>query len=206
MTATRIRCVVADDHPAIVDAVARYLSDHGFEVVGSASNGDDALETIERLRPEVAIVDVRVQRLAGLEVVRRLRRSAPTTAVVLYTGLADPLLIDEALEAGARGVVLKQAPLADLVSAIETAGRGGTYLDPLVAGMTPVRELPPELTVRELEVLRLLADGSSNEEIGRQLSVSPETVRAHLGNASRKLGTRTRAHAVARAIRLSLIA
>ena len=112
----------------------------------------------------------------------------------------------DALDAGARGFVLKEAPLADLARAIETAVRGGVYVDPIVAGLAARREETIELTARERDVLRLLAEGYSNEEIGAKLFLSPETIRTHVAKATRKLGARNRTQAVATALRLSVIA
>lgn len=200
-----IRCLVADDHPPVLDAVSRYLTGSGIDVVGTASNGNEAIEKIERMRPQVALVDVRMPGLAGVEVVRQVAERAPGTAVIVYTGFADQALLQEALDGGARGIVLKEAPLADLIRAIETVARGDAYVDPVLGGMGTTRNGTPELTVREREVLRLLAEGYSNEEIGKVLFIAPDTVRTHVKKSCRKLGARTRTQAVATALRLSQI-
>jgi DNA-binding NarL/FixJ family response regulator len=201
-----VRLFVADDHPPVLDAISRYLADNGLDVVGTAGNGLEALAKIERARPAVAVVDSSMPGLDGVELTRRLGRIAPSTAVILYTGYGDQALLQDALDAGARGFVLKEAPLADLIRAIETTARGGVYVDSVLAGAVATRQSAPELTKREREVLRLLAEGCTNEQIGRELSISAETVRAHVAKASRKLGARTRTQAVATALRLSLIA
>lgn len=202
-------CVVADDHPAMVEAVAEVLSESGVSVVARAADGEDALAKIEARQPDVALIDVRMPRLGGVEVARRAATSAPNTSVILYTAYGDRALLIEALDAGARGFVLKEAPLADLARAVELVARGGTYVDPVLAGFLATSRTTdklPSLTQREREVLRLLADGNSNEEIGKALFISPETVRTHVRKAMNKLDADTRTQAVATALRQSLIA
>ncbi|MBV8079238.1 MAG: response regulator transcription factor [Actinobacteria bacterium] len=199
-------CLIADDHPPILAALSRYLPEHGFEIVGTASTGEEAVEKLERMRPPVALVDMRMPGLDGLEVVRRVVLSSAGTALIVYTGAAGQADLQAALDAGARGFVMKEAPLPDLVRALQTAERGGVYVDPVLAGLATTHDRSPTLTARERDVLRLLADGCSNEEIGRKLFISPETVRAHVAKACRKLGARTRTQAVATALRLALIA
>ena len=147
--------------------------------------------------------------LSGMELVRRATKAKLPTGVILYTGYGDRALLTEAIDAGARGFLVKEAPLVDLVRAVEIVARGGTYVDPVLAGVFAISQAngsTPELTQREREVLRLLADGFSNEEIGRQLFISPETVRTHIRKAMSRLGAETRTQAVAKALRLSLIA
>ena len=204
-----IRCLIADDHPAMVEAVGEVLVENGLEIVGRARDGEEALAAIKDLAPAVAVVDVRMPRLSGIELARRVQREAPDTSVILYTAYGDRALITEAIDAGVRGFVLKEAPLADLVRAVEIVARGGTYVDPVLAGILASPELTgklPALTQRERDVLRLLADGLSNEEIGKRLFISPETVRTHVRKAMDKLNADTRTQAVATAIRQSLIA
>jgi DNA-binding NarL/FixJ family response regulator len=200
--------LVADDHPAMVEAVCEILAEHGIEVTGRARDGDEAVAKIEARKPHVAVVDLRMPRLSGVEIARRAARSSPETAVILYTAYGERALLTEALDAGARGFVLKEAPLEDLVRAVETVAAGGTYVDPVLAGLlasTSANEIP-SLTQRERDVLRLLADGLSNEEIGKRLFISPETVRTHIRKAMDKLDADTRTQAVAKALRQSLIA
>ena len=150
-------------------------------------------------------------RLGGIELARRASRAAarrPRSSSTRRT--ATSALLTEAIDAGARGFVLKEAPLADLVRAVELVADGGTYVDPVLAGRVRRRrrrrEKLPALTQREREVLRLLADGLSNEEIGKELFISPETVRTHVRKAMVKLDADTRTQAVARALRERLIA
>ncbi len=191
----------------MLESVSRYLELQGFRVVGRAGNGDEAVALVESQRPELAVLDLRMPGLAGAAVIRRVARTTPQSACVVYSGFGDGALLDEVLDAGARGYVLKDAPLDALVRALGTVAAGGMYIDPALAGVlirtTPARELG--LTPRERDVLRLLADGHSNESIGRELFISPDTARTQLGTAMAKLGVSTRTQAVASALRRELI-
>jgi DNA-binding NarL/FixJ family response regulator len=189
-------------------AVTEILTAHGVEIVGRASDGEDALAQIEATKPRVAVVDVRMPRLTGLELAKRASVISPETAVVLYTAYGDRALLSEALDAGARGFVLKEAPLSDLVRAVERVAAGDAYVDPVLAGVlvsAHTTDNLPSLTQRERDVLRLLADGLSNDEIGKRLFISPETVRTHVRKAMAKLEADTRTQAVATALRQSII-
>jgi DNA-binding NarL/FixJ family response regulator len=203
-----ISCIVADDHPAVLEAVGEFLTQGGIEVVGRARDGEEALEKIETRKPQVALVDVRMPKVGGIEVARRAQRSVPETGILLYTGYGDRALLTEALDAGVRGFVLKEAPMDDLLRAVEAVASGSTYVDPVLAGTlaaSSVGRQLPQLTQRERDVLRLLADGLANEEIGKRLFISAETVRTHVRKAMGKLDADTRTQAVARALRDQLI-
>ena len=197
------RCLVADDHPALLAAVSAYLAENGFEVVGPVSDGPRAVALAAEAKPELALVDLRMPRLSGVELVEQLKEASPETVIAVYTADADDAIARAVMEAGAVAVILKEAPLADLVRALEAALAGGSYLDPALQ-----RDTAPngKLTARELDVLRLLAEGLQHEEIGRRLGISSETVRTHLRKASDRLGATTRTQAVATALRLGLIA
>lgn len=203
-----ITCVIVDDHPPIVDSITRVLAASGIEVVGSAGNGADAIDTIRRLRPAIALVDVRMPGLSGMDVARAVVKELRDTAICLYTGHSERALLLEAIDLGVRGFVLKEAPLVDLIRAVETVARGGTYVDPVLAGILTSPDATKKLTMltpRERDVLRLLADGLRNEEIGRRLHISPDTVRAHVRKAMERLDADTRTEAVATALRQQLI-
>jgi DNA-binding NarL/FixJ family response regulator len=197
------RCLLADDHPALTVAVAAFLSENGFDIVGPVSDGRRAVALAAETTPELALVDFRMPRLAGIELIHALREASPTTLVAVYTADADERIARDVLDAGAVALILKEAPLADLIRALEAALDGNSYLDPALAK-------PPKpggkLTQRELDVLGLLAEGLQHEEIGRRLGISSETVRTHLRKASDRLGAATRTQAVATALRLGLIA
>ena len=201
------RCLVADDHPALVAAVADFLGENGFEVVATAPNGPAAVAAARAHLPDAVLLDYRMPHLSGAELVRELRRAAPRAGVVVYTADADDRLVGEALGAGASAIVLKEAPVADVARALSAVLAGGSYVDPAlgIVSLTTAR-VASELTRREADVLTLLAEGFTYEEIGRRLAISPETVRTHLQKASDRLGASTRTHAVATAIRLGLIA
>jgi len=203
----RITALIADDHPAVLEAVAVYLESYGIDVVGRAEDGEEAFELIERRLPQVALVDVRMPRLGGIELARRLAQAHTSTRLLLYSGYGDRALLLEALDAGVHGFVLKEAPLDDLVRAVKTVAAGNSYVDPVLAGAlaSSVSDQLPQLTHRERDVLRLLADGLANEEIGKRLFISAETVRTHLRKAMEKLGAETRTQAVAQALRDRLI-
>jgi DNA-binding NarL/FixJ family response regulator len=201
----QITCVIADDHPAVLDSVSRVLGKHGISVLAQVRDGEEAVQAIEEHKPQVAIVDLRMPGMSGIAVARL---SAGHAKIILYTGYTDRTLLIEALDAGVRGFVLKEAPLADVSRAIEIVAKGGIYIDPVLAGVLASGEATQQLTMltkREREVLRLLADGLRNEEIGRELHIAGETARAHIRNAMRKLDADTRTHAVAVALRQSLI-
>lgn len=200
-------CLVADDHPALVAAVCDYLRDEDFEIVGPASDGVQALAAVEELRPELAVVDYRMPRVGGRELVSRIKEISPSTRVAVYTAEADEQLVVEALDAGADAIVLKEAPLEDLVRALRSILAGRPYVDPALAGAAFASDTRPasRLTAREVDVLTLLAEGLSHEAIGGRLEIASETVRTHARKAADRLGAKTRTQAVATAIRLGLI-
>jgi DNA-binding NarL/FixJ family response regulator len=197
-----VRCLVADDHPALTAAVAQHLDAAGYAVVGPARDGRAAVALAAAEAPEAAVVDYRMPKLAEAELVAALLRVSPRTKVCVYTAEADEELARCAVAAGASAVVLKGSPLSDLVQAVKTVHAGRSYLDPALR--TGARR-SGKLTERELDVLRLLADGLPHEEIGRRLGIGSETVRTHLRKASERLGAATRTQAVAIALRLGLI-
>lgn len=200
------RIVVADDHPALLAAVSDFLAESGFHVSARAGDGAAAVALARELTPDAVLLDYRMPRLGGPDLLRELRVAAPKALLAVYTADADERLVPQALEAGAAAIVLKEAPLADVARALSAILAGGTYVDPAlgVAALTgPRRGL--ELTQRETDVLLLLADGQTYEAIGRQLAISPETVRTHLQKACERLNASTRTHAVATAIRRGLI-
>ena len=204
-----VSCLVADDHPAMVEAVCDVLGNNGVAVVGRAADGEEALSKIAARRPDTALVDLRMPGLNGIELAADARAVAPDTRVIVYSAYGEGAVLTEAMDAGAAGFVLKEAPLDDLLRAIRTVAAGGVYVDPVMAGIhanATVTERVPTLTRRERTVLRLLADGHSNEEIGKQLFISSETVRTHVRKLATKLDARTRTQAVATALRHSLIA
>jgi DNA-binding NarL/FixJ family response regulator len=203
----RPTCVIADDHPAMLEAMAASLAHLDVDVVGRAAAGAEALALIEEHRPALGLLDVRMPRGSGVEVARRSRQSAPDTAIVLYTAFGERATVVEAFDLGVRGFVLKEAPLPELGRAILTVLEDGVYVDPALAPLL-VRSGGGRISVlsdRERDVLRLVADGLSNGQIGGKLFISPETVRTHVRSAMSKLDADNRTHAVASALRASII-
>jgi DNA-binding NarL/FixJ family response regulator len=202
---TERTCLLADDHPSVLRTLTELLRKWEWTIVASTSDGTEALAKIEQLKPSVALLDLHLPGQSGVEIARRVERSSPDTAVMIYSGSNDPATVREALDAGVRAFVVKEAPLDGLNRALETVAAGGTYVDPVVSGLLLRDSSVPELTERERQVLRLLADGFSYDEVGQQLFISPETVRTHVAKSQRKLGVRTRTQAVAAALRAGLI-
>jgi DNA-binding NarL/FixJ family response regulator len=203
-----VTCVVADDHPAVLDSISRYLRQQGVDVVAVAARGDEALRAIEELRPTVAVLDIAMQPVGGIEIARQIAAAQPETHTILYTGHADREYLTQALDAGARGFVLKESPLSDLLRAIQVVAEGRSYVDPVLSAALTTAEsvasLSP-LTPREREVLACLADGMTNERAGVLLGITAETIQSHVRNAMAKLEADTRTEAVAIALRLSFI-
>jgi DNA-binding NarL/FixJ family response regulator len=203
-TASSFTCVVADDDLPVLEGVASYLEEQGVNVVARAMSGQETLDSIRNLHPDVALVDVGMPGLDGLEVARR----SNGTRVALYTGRAERELLSEALEAGAAGFILKEIALPELLRALEIVAEGGVYVDPGLAGelvLAQHQDPRPALTRREREVLSLVAKGMTNDGIGAKLRISAETVQTHVRNAMAKLDASTRTEAVASALRASLI-
>jgi two-component system response regulator DesR len=209
VASTVIRCVVADDHPAILDAVSRFLEgERGFELVGRANDGESVLRLIEEEQPEIALLDIRMPGIGGIDIAAKLALAKSPTSVVLYTAYPERALLLAALDAGVRGFILKEAPLDELLRAIRIVAGGGSYIDAALAGVLAgpaATERMLTLTKRERDVLRLLAEGMRDEQAGRTLSISPLTVRTHVQHAMAKLKCETRTQAVAVALRESLI-
>lgn len=208
----RYRVIVADDHPVFRDGLARVLRGAPeLEVVGVAADGPAALDRIRELAPDVAMVDLRLPALTGIEVARAAADEALATRILIISGYDDAATVYAALEAGAVGFVTKDAAPRDLVDAVLRAARGGTTLGPglaeALAGQIRARADQPEalLTEREHEVLRLLADGLSAPAIASRLYLGTSTVKTHLGNLYAKLGVNDRAAAVAEGMRRGLL-
>jgi two-component system response regulator DesR len=208
--ATGITCVIADDHPAVLDAIAHYLETQGIDVVARVGTGDQALRAIAEYQPAVALLDVAMQPMPGIEVALQARTVSPSTRAIIYTGHRDAGLLGQALEAGAVGFLLKEAPLTELTRALTIVAGGATYVDAGLAGLAaePTPEPPSvtPLTRREQEILGHLASGKTNDKVAQELGISPETVQSHVRNAMGKLDADTRTEAVATALRRSLIA
>ena len=199
------KLVVIDDHEAMRGGLEVLLSQAGHDVVGAAGNVASAMDLLAHSEPEVALVDVKLPDGSGIELTRQLLDRDPRLSVILYTGDAAAEQLQEALDAGASGYVLKTADLEELLEAVREVAEGGRYIDPrLPAPQRPGRM--SRLSPREREVMHLMAEGLTAERIGARIDVSVETVRTHVRNAIRKLGARNRVHAIALALERGEIA
>ncbi|MFI9525259.1 response regulator [Micromonospora rosaria] len=195
--------LIVDDHPVVRDGLrGMFTGDPGFEVVGEAGDGSEALALAEALTPDVVLMDLRMPGMDGVTAIRRLARSGSTARVLVLTTYDTDADVLPAIEAGATGYLLKDAPRDDLVRAVRAAARGESVLSPSVAGRLMGRLRAPTeepLSQRELEVLTLVARGSSNRETAARLFISEATVKTHLLHVYAKLGVNDRAAAVATA-------
>src|SRR5918992_1181371 len=207
-----LRVVVADDHPFYRQGLARLLSQSGVEVVGQASNGVAAIELVEQTAPDVAVVDLNMPGMSGVEVTRRLNERMPASRVLVVSVSAQEEDVTEAILAGASGYVLKDGPVEEVVAGIQAAASGESLISPRIATMLlrrmrldePVEVEAPvttPLSDRELQVLRLVAEGKGNQEIGEALYIGQSTVRNHISSILMKLQVENRVQAAVRAVR-----
>jgi DNA-binding NarL/FixJ family response regulator len=195
-----IRLLIADDHPVVRDGLrGMFAGDPRFDVVGEASDGSHAVELARALDPDVVLMDLRMPRMDGVSAIRRLRELGIAARVLVLTTFDTDSEVLPAVEAGATGYLLKDAPIDDLKRAVEASARGESVLSPTVATrlMHQVREPGSPISDRELEVLSLIAQGRSNREVAAELFISEATVKTHLLHVYDKLGVNDRAAAVA---------
>jgi DNA-binding NarL/FixJ family response regulator len=211
MTDEMIRLLVVDDHPAFRSGLRFMLTAvDGIEVVGEASTGAEALVAVEAEQPDVVVMDLNMPELGGVEATRRIVADSPHVAVLVLTMLEDEESVFAAMRAGARGYLLKGAAQEDIERAVRAVAGGEAIFGPAIAeriieffsvGQSLRRTTAPfpQLSERESEVLGLVADGSTNQQIAQRLYLSPKTVRNHVSNIFTKLQVADRAHAIARA-------
>lgn len=208
----KIRILIADDHPIVVDGLRAVLStQRDFEVVSTASNGEEALHKVNTLRPDVLLLDLEMPRVDGVETLRRLAVSGVTVRTIVFTAFDTDDRIVDAVRAGAHGYLLKGAPREELFNAIRVVHAGGSLLQPVVASRLlsrlnqPSTPDPNALTARESEVLNLLAHGLPNKEIAAQLVITERTVKFHVSSLMGKLGASNRTEVVALATQRGLL-
>jgi DNA-binding NarL/FixJ family response regulator len=204
-----IRLLIADDHPVVRDGLSgMFAADPGFEVAGEAADGSQAVRLAEALRPDVILMDLRMPGMDGVRAISELaRRGNPARVLVLTTYDTDSYVLP-AIEAGATGYLLKDAPRAELLHAVRSAAAGQPVLAPSVAARLMNRVRAPEqelLSQRELEVLELVAAGHTNREAAARLFISEATVKTHLLHIYAKLGVTDRAAAVAEAFNRGML-
>jgi DNA-binding NarL/FixJ family response regulator len=213
VTSSRIRVFLLDDHTVLRQAVRVMLEAEGIEVVGEAGDVESGVAEVVRTDPDVALVDLKMPGVSGLEAIRRILSDAPRTGIVVFTMYNNPAYVYEAMNAGASGYILKSATRDELVRAVRAVHQGSGFLQaevtkPLLlrlASDAKVESDRTNLTLREIEIVEMLADGNGNREIARSLSISEETIKTHLRRIYEKLGASDRAQAVAIALRQHLI-
>ena len=203
----KLRVLLVDDHALVRRGFRRMLEDEPtFQVVGEASDGLEAVECAEKLEPDVIVMDCALPQVNGIEASRRILASRPEIAILMLSMHSEDTLIRQALEAGAKGYVLKNAMDLDLVSAIKKVAEGKTVLDSQITrGGTLKGERDTGLTPRELEILQHIVAGKSNKEIALELNLSVNTVSVHRANIMDALGIHKTAELVVYAIRNGLV-
>lgn len=205
-TAHRIRVLVVDDHPMMRDGIAAALrAQPDLEFVGEAASGSEAIEQFGKLLPDVMLLDLNMPDVNGLDALKAIRASFPDARIVVLTTYKGDVLANRALKAGALGYLLKTSLRTDLIGAIRAAHEGKRYVPAEVAVTIAQHVGTKELTPREVEIMRHIAAGLSNKEIGRELGVSDETVKAYLKSVFVKLNVSDRSHALAIAIERGIL-
>ena len=205
-----IRILVADDHSVVRQGLRMFLGlDPEFEIVGEAGDGAEALTLARQSRPDVVLMDLLMPVMDGIEATGIIRRELPDTEIIALTSVLEDASVVGAVRAGAIGYLLKDAQADELCRAIRAAAAGQVQLSPKAAErlMREVRapESPEVLTQRETEVLRLLAQGQANKEIGRTLNISEKTVKTHVSSILAKLGVPSRTQAALYAARIGMV-
>lgn len=205
-----IRIVIADDHSVVRQGLRMFLGlDSELEVVGEAANGAEALRLARQLRPDVVLMDLLMPVMDGIAATAAIRRELPDIEVLALTSVLEDASVVGAVRAGAIGYLLKDTQADALCLAIKAAAAGQVQLTPRAAARlmqaVSAPESPEELTERETEVLRLLAQGQSNKQIARNLQIGEKTVKTHVSNILSKLGVQSRTQATLYAIRIGLV-
>lgn len=203
---TSIRVLVVDDHPVVLAGLTSMLgTQRGIEVVGTASSGEEAMELLPGSHADVMLLDMRMPGMTGVDILHAMNRTKVATRAIILTSFETDEDIYRAVQAGAHGYLLKDAPQADMIAAIKMVSCGKRYFPPHIAERLAERMMRTNLTGRELEVLQMLARGLTNKEIGRALEISGNTVRNHVNSIIEKLEVSDRTEAATTAIHRGLI-
>jgi len=201
-----IRVMVADDHQVVRQGLVALLKTvQGLQVVTEASDGQEAIERYDQIRPDVALMDLRMPRLGGVEAIAEIRRKHPGARIIVLTTFDGDEDIYRAIQAGAKGYLLKGMSAEELIEAIHAVHAGKSRIPSMVAEKLADRMSGPGLTSRELEVLRAIVAGRSNREIGTELSISEATVKTHINNLLSKLGVADRTQAATMALQRGIV-
>jgi DNA-binding NarL/FixJ family response regulator len=203
-----LRLVLIEDHQALREGLELLLDRQGCQVVGTAGDASQGRALIERLQPDVSLVDIRLGEDSGIRLTAELIDADPDRRIVLYTGSSDIDLLFSGLDSGARGYALKEGTPSELTTALTTVAEGGTYVDPRLHPALLSRratQTQKSLSKREREIMDLLAQGLTGEQVAERLFLSPETIKTHIRNAMGKLEANTRVHAIAIALREGFI-
>ncbi len=206
--------MLADDHRMLREGLRRSMADQGFDVVGEARDGEEAVRLADDLEPDVILMDVTMPEMDGVEATRQIKKERPEVRVVMLTMHADQEVLASAIRAGASGYLVKDGSTEEIAAAVRMAASGETALSPQLAAsmLDEVRKLeqPPNeadrvITKREDEVLQLIADGCSTPEVAERLFISQKTVKNHLASIYQKLDARDRTQAVLQAVRMGIV-
>ena len=203
------KCLVVDDHSVVQQGLQLLFGDmDDLDLVGVVQTGEEAIDAVERLQPQVVLMDVRLPGIDGVSAVKRIQQVAPGVQFVMFSAYGDKRLLSDAIAAGARGYVLKGSPPEDLLRAIRTVTGGKPFVDPSLSPALLISDAgtaAQSLSEREREILQLLAEGFHTEEVARRIGLSTETVKSDTKRAILKLEADTRVHAVAIALRQAII-
>jgi DNA-binding NarL/FixJ family response regulator len=207
---TRTRCLAIDDHPVVRQGLDLLFGDiDDLELVATVTTGEEALDAVRKLEPQIVLMDVRLPGIDGISAVKRIHDAAPSVQFVVFSAYGDRRLLSDAIAAGARGYVMKGSPPEDLLRAVRTVAAGKPFVDPSLSPALLMTEAGSNsdtpLSEREREILQLLAEGYHTEEIARRIGLSVETVKSDTKRVIGKLQADTRTHAVAIALRQALI-